>query len=210
MAGGRHTPLHFPQVRQDRWTNATASSGEGSIFAANGGGISSSRAIARRLRFRHRRVAFFDVFMLRNIVAHATSLSANSRSVEPITTSPDATRGGDRTTARPVRAIGFSDHFDGHGLWSNQAPVALVSNPDLILSDSSNDFTTRAKATRLAHEHARPSSPRVARRCAPSLHGSAGGAERAVLLPHPVLPDAPNWPRVFCRAGARGRLLRSF
>lgn len=191
MAGGRHTPLHLPQVRQDRWTNATASSGEGSTLAGIGGGISSSAAIARRLRFRHRRVAFFDVFMLRNIVAHATSLSANSRSDEPLTTQPPLTQAGEGNTASAVNARELFDRLNGHGLWSSCSAFALSRHPDPISQDSSNQCTTHAKASRLAHEHARPASPRVARRCAPP--GSAGGAESPPLPQPSPSRSLPNW-----------------
>ena len=46
----------------------------------------------------------------------------------------------------------------------------------MIAGRPANQCTPHATANPAAHEHARPASPRMARRCAPSLHGSAGGA----------------------------------
>lgn len=125
-------------------------------------------------------------------------------------TQPPVTQAGEGSTAALVNATSLFDRLNGHGLWSGCAPLALSRKTGLIWSDSSNHFTRSASSYSRHTRTRQASSPRSGWRCAPSLHGSAGGAERAVPLPHLVLPDAPNWPRVFCRAGARGRLLRSF
>jgi len=42
-------------------------------------------------------------------------------------------------------------------------------------------------------KHARPASPVVARRCAPSLHGRAGGAESFPLPQPSPSRSLPNW-----------------
>jgi hypothetical protein len=63
----------------------------------------------------------------------------------------------------------------------------------MISGRPANQCTPHATVNPAAHEHARPASPRMARRCAPALPGVQG--ERLSLPLPQFLPcgSLPNW-----------------
>lgn len=193
MPGGVHTPLHLPQVRQDRRRNVMASSGLTSCREMCGVKSPMSRITARSRRLRHFRVAFFVGLMARNVAAHANSLSANSRSANPTTTPPRATQDGEQIT-RPIYTRAIRSGQIVSGFWVNHVGACHAGwrprKDSVICPATANAFTPRATSPRQTHEHVQPILPRRAG-CARGYGLRRGGGD----LPPPPQPFSFSWSR---------------
>ena len=195
MPGGVHTPLHFPQARQDRRNHVTASARSAGRMGVVDWINSASTARVRLLR--HRRVAVWVGFMAPMTAQSASAAIASACSFWLFTSAPKITRCGQQTTPNGVLRVLRMRKVSGRNRVSHSPSkgdaLSRQTQPHMIAGSPANQCTPHAKPTRLEQEHARPASPRMARRCAPSLHGSAGGAVVVAAPPSPPSWSLPNW-----------------
>jgi hypothetical protein len=190
-----HTPLHFPQARQDRRNHVTASAPSAGRMGLVDWVNSASTARVRLLR--HRRVAVRVGFMAPITAQSASAAIADVSSFWLFTNAPKITRCGQQTTPNGVlRVLRMRKVFGrsrvSHSPSKGRAKWRLRKD-SMISGSPANQCTPHATVNPAAHEHARPASPRMARRCAPALPGVQG--ERLSLPLPQFLPcgSLPNW-----------------
>ena len=188
-----HTPLHFPQARQDRRNHVTASARSAGRMGLVDWVNSASTARVRLLR--HRRVAVRVGFMAPMTAQSASAAIADVSSFWLFTSAPKITRCGQQTTPNGVlRVLRMRKVFGrsrvSHSPSKGRAKWRLRQD-SMIAAQSAKPFTAHATANPAAHEYARPASPRMARRCAPALPGSAGG-EVVVASPPTLSSRTPQ------------------
>jgi len=181
-----HTPLHFPQARQDRRNHVTASAPSAGRMGLVDWINSASTARARLLR--HRRVAVRVGFMAPMTAQSASAAIADVSSFWLFTSAPKITRCGQQTTLNGVLRVLRMRKVFGRSRVSHSPSkgdaLSRQTQPHMIAGRPANQCTSHATVNPAAHEHARPASPRMARRCAPALPGVQG--ERLSLpLPQP-------------------------